>query len=122
MRKVILLPILLLMFSCYLFKENGIDFKIINRSKHSVSNIILKTSENTDSIVIPILKPDESNSGFLKMVNAKTDGSYIINYDNENGETIESGAGYYTNGSSLDRWIRFEIMEDTTLISLGDYP
>ena len=122
MRKIVFLFLTLGLSSCYLFKENGIDYKIINNSNHSISNIVLKTSENTDSLVIELLKPEESKSGFLKMVNAKRDGGYVLEYTMENGDMFETGGGYYTNGGSLDSWIRFEINQDTTLVSLGQYP
>ena len=78
MRKIVFLFLTLGLSSCYLFKENGIDYKIINNSNHSISNIVLKTSENTDSLVIELLKPEESKSGFLKMVNANKDGGLCI--------------------------------------------
>ena len=102
MRKIVFIILTTCLSSCYLFKENGIDYKIINNSDQSISNIVLKTSENTDSLVIELLKPEETKSGFLKMVNAKRDGGYVLEYTLENGDTFETGGGYYTNGGSLD--------------------
>ena len=49
-------------------------------------------------------------------------GGYVLEYTMENGDMFETGGGYYTNGGSLDSWIRFEINQDTTLVSLGQYP
>lgn len=98
------LPVILTSFllcSCFLQREHGIDFKIINNSNYNISNIVLKTSENTDSLVIELLKPEESKSGFLKMVNAKKDGSYVLEYTKGDVEKFETVGGYYSNGISL---------------------
>jgi RNA polymerase sigma-70 factor (ECF subfamily) len=31
----------------------------------------------------------------------------------------KSGGGYYTNGGSLDRWVKFEIKSDTTFVKFS---
>lgn len=87
-----------------------------------MTNIILKTSENLDSTVITSIQPQDTKSGFLRMTNTKSDGSYVLEFTNSKGEKVFTGGGYYTNGGSLDSWIRFEIREDTTLVDLGQYP
>ena len=30
-----------------------------------------------------------------------------------------SGGGYYTNGSSLDKWVKFEVKNDTTIVEFS---
>ena len=73
MKNVPIALLCILLSSCYVFRENGIDVNITNTTEQSITNIVVKTSENTDSLVIKLLGPKESISGFLKMVNAKTD-------------------------------------------------
>ena len=122
MRKIPIIVLCSLLFSCVLFPENGIDIKIINNSKEDISNIVVKTSENTDSLVIKLLGPKESITGFLKMANAKTDGSYVLMYNKADGETIETVGGYYSNGISFLDSMRIEIQQDTTLIYFKENP
>lgn len=122
MREFSVYLIFLLLSSCYLFKGNGIDYKIINNSKHEMKQVVFTTSEEVDSILIGNVKPNETKSGFLRMLNTETDGSYVLKYVNRNNEKMSCVAGYYTNGLSLDNWIRYEIREDTTLVATGDYP
>ncbi|RRQ48192.1 hypothetical protein DZC72_10735 [Maribacter algicola] len=122
MRKIPIIVLCSLLFSCVLFLENGIDVKIINNSKEDISNIVVKTSENTDSLIFELLRPKESITGFLIIENAKTDGSYVLIYNKADGETIETVGGYYSNGISFLDLMRIDIQQDTTLIYFEENP
>ncbi|TLF44098.1 hypothetical protein [Maribacter aurantiacus] len=122
MRNVPFTLITLLLYSCILFRENGIDVNITNTTEQSITNIVVKTSENTNSLVIERLGPKESISGFLKMTHAKTDGSYVVLYNKASGQTIETVGGYYSNGISFLELMRIEIQQDTALIHFTEKP
>ncbi|KAA2216790.1 hypothetical protein [Maribacter flavus] len=122
MKNVPIALLFILLSSCYLFRGNGIDINITNTTEQNISNIVVKTSENTDSLVIELLGPKESKSGFLKMVNAKTNGSYVVLYNKADGETIETVGGYYSNGISFLDLMRIEIQKDTALIYFTENP
>lgn len=122
MKKVIFLFILPLLFSCNLTKENGISYKVVNNSDTEINNIVLSTSEKMDSTVIKTIGPNKVVKGFLTMKNTRTDGSYTLTFDHFDGSKEHAQGGYYTNGGSLDSWIRFEIQKDTVLIKTGNLP
>lgn len=122
MKKLILVLSLISLNSCYLFQENGIDFKIINNSDLPISDVKFSTTENLDSATFRTIEADQSEKGFLSMKNNRSDGSYTLSFKRKDGSQVESGGGYYTNGGSLDSWIRFEIKNDTILMKLGDFP
>ncbi|GAB1855380.1 hypothetical protein MHTCC0001_02140 [Flavobacteriaceae bacterium MHTCC 0001] len=115
MRKIAVLFLLLSLHSCFLFKENGINFQIKNSSNLSLKSIKFYTSEKLEIIEFDKIEPQGIVSGFLSMKNNKSDGCYIIEYiasDNSK-KTVKSG--YYTNGGALDRWVNYEIKTDTLL-------
>lgn len=122
MKKVLSALLFILLCSCFLIRENGIDVTVTNTTEQNISNIVVKTSENTDSLVIEGLDPKESKSGILKMANAKTDGSYVVVYNRADGETIETVGGYYSNGISFLDLMRIEIQLDTALIHFTENP
>lgn len=122
MKKSLIFLCLVLLSSCFLLQEKGIDFKVVNNSDVAITKVKISTSENLDSIIYTNISVNESREGFLSMKNNKKDGSYTITYTKADGNVVKESAGYYTNGGSLDSWIRFEIKNDTTLIKLGDFP
>ena len=106
--------IILTLNSCFMFKESGIEMKIKNKSNEPITNVEFTTSENLDVIRIDQIEPNESVTEFLSMRNNKSDGSYSLTFTRANGKKEMSGGGYYTNGGSLDRWVKYEIKPDTT--------
>ncbi|GMN09227.1 hypothetical protein MTsPCn9_03170 [Croceitalea sp. MTPC9] len=122
MKKLLLLCILLFLSSCFLFQEKGIDYKVINNSSYTITNVKISTSEHLDSVTYDSIAPNESREGFLSMKNNKSDGSYMLSYTKADGNIVAEEAGYYTNGSALDDWIRFEVTNDTTRITFGKFP
>ena len=54
----------------------------------------------------------ENKSDFLTMKDNKSDGNYVLEFT-RNGKKEIQGYGYYTNGGALDKWVEFEIENDT---------
>ncbi len=70
------------------------------------------TSENLAELKFDIIKPNGNVSDFLTMKDNKSDGDYVLEFT-RNGKMETKGYGYYTNGGALDRWVKFEIDNDT---------
>ena len=122
MKKLTLLLITVLTLnSCYLFRENGIEVEIENNSDTSISDVKFSTSEDLNSVDFATIDPDEKVSDFLKMTDNKSDGSYVLKFTRANGKEEISGAGYYTNGGSLDSRVIFKIEKDTVYASTSQY-
>lgn len=122
MKKTVLSLTMLVLMSCQIFKERGVHIKIVNHTDGPITKVIISTSEKLDHITLDTLSPNESNSNFLSMKNNKTDGSYTLEYELQDGSKINDNHGYYTNGGALDEWIRFDIKNDTTLVKFGNFP
>ena len=114
MKKLLAITIILTLNSCFMFNENGIEMEIKNDSSEPISNVEFTTSENLDVIKIDRIEPNESVTEFLSMRKNKSDGAYSLTFTRANGKKEMSGGGYYTNGGSLDRWVKFEVKSDTT--------
>ncbi|GAA4959461.1 hypothetical protein [Algibacter aquimarinus] len=114
----IFITVFLLLFtnSCYLLKENGIEIEIKNNNDSPITDIKFYTSEKLDILEFSKLKPNESFSKFLSMKKNTSDGSYILSFTREDGKIEHLKTGYYTNGGALDRWVRFNVEKDTTLV------
>ncbi len=122
MKKTFLIfNVVLILNSCYLFKENGIGVVIKNNSKKLISNVKVTTSENLNSVDIIQIGPGENISDFLSMKNNQSDGSYVLEFTRQNGTKETIGAGYYTNGGSLNSRITFEIDKDTAFVVISKY-
>lgn len=121
MKKVFPLIILLILISCHLFRENGIDFKIVNNSGMEITNVKFYTSEQYQMAEFDKIEAAKSVSGFLSMKNNQADGNYILEFMRSDGRKEIQGAGYYTNGGSLNSWIRFEIKPDTIKVKFGEF-
>jgi len=119
MKKLIAIILLFTLNSCYLFKENGIDVEIINKSDSAITNVKFTTSERLEFIEIEKIEPNESISEFLSMKYNKRDGGYSLEFNRADGKKEKSGGGYYTNGGSLDRWVKFEIQSDTIFVEFS---
>ena len=122
MKKVSALILLAFLTSCSLFQEKGIDFKIVNTTSPTIKNVKISTSENLDTIKFNSIPPNYSKEGFLSMKHNKIDGSYTLSFERQNGNSKEIGYGYYSNGSPLQEWMRFEITNDSTLVKFGEFP
>ncbi len=122
MKKVLLLFLFIGLTSCFLFQENGIIFKIENNSDFPITNIKFTTTKNLDSITFDKISPNDFREDFLSMKHKTSDGSYTLSYIQKDSSIVETGTGYYTNGGSMDSWIRFEINNDTTTAKFGTFP
>lgn len=100
-----------LLISCN-FINNGVDFKVSNKSNDIISNIKLKTSEKLDSVLIEKLEKNKTENKFLSLKNNKYDGHYIIEFERNNLKKNYS-FGYYTNGSNIENAIIIEITKDS---------
>ena len=118
---IILLIVITSLTSCHFFSGNGIEVKIENNSRTLITDVEFTTTENLNSIKINQIEPGESINDFLNMKDNQSDGGYILNFKTANGEIKQSGAGYYTNGGSLDNRIIFLIENDTVIARTSDY-
>ena len=105
--------IILTLNSCS-FKENGIKMEIKNNSNDPITEVEFTTSERLEIIKIGRIEPNETVKEFLSMEKNKSDGFYWLTFTRPDGKKEISGGGYYTNGGSLDKWVKFEIKSDTT--------
>ena len=113
MKKMIVGILILTLNSCNLIgKGNGIEFSIENKSDFPIENVRVTTSENLTELKFDKIKPNENLSDFLTMKDNKSDGSYVLVFT-RNGKKVTKGYGYYTNGGALDKWVEFEIENDT---------
>ena len=122
MRKLLILLIFIsTSVSCTLVKGNGVDFEIKNNSATTVSNVQIKTTDNSTTPIFKKIESGKSVSGFLKMEKDKNDGSYILEFTKKDGKIERSMTGYYTNGAPIDHKIIFEIEKDTIYFKTKDY-
>jgi len=114
MKKILFGVLILTLNSCNLIgKGNGIKFTIENKSDLPIENVRFTTSENLAELKFDKIEPHENVSDFLTMKDNKSDGSYVLEFTRVNGKKESQGYGYYTNGGALDKWIEFEIKNDT---------
>ena len=115
MRKFINSFTLLILFqfaiSCN-YIDNGVDFKISNKSDATISNIKLYTSEKLDCVLIEKLEKNKTENKFLSLNSNKCDGNYIIEFERNNLKK-KYCFGYYTNGSNIENEIIIEITKDS---------
>ena len=96
------------------FKDNGIDIEIKNNSNDTITDVEFTTSERLEIIKIDRIEPNESVKEFLSMEQNKYDGFYWLTFTRPDGKKEISGGGYYTNGESLNKWVKYKIKSDTT--------
>jgi hypothetical protein len=116
MKKLLAIMIILILNSCFMFKEDGIEMKIKNDSSEPITNVEFTTSEKLEIIKIDRIEPNKSVTEFLSMRKNKTDGAYSMTFTRANRKKEISGGGYYTNGGSLDHWVAFIVKKDTTIV------
>jgi len=120
MKNIIALIVLLFLNSCFLIKENGIEFTIKNNSDFPIEYVKFSTSEKLAIMKFDKIEPNESVSDFLTMKNNARDGSYILEFTRSNGITETQSYGYYTNGAALEEWVAFKILNDTTITKFSE--
>lgn len=116
MKKASILILLLGVLACGLFRENGIKFELYNNTHMPVTNVRFTTSEKLETVGNDRVEPNEYASGFLSMKNNRTDGAYVLEFTRSDGKEEKRSAGYYTNGGSLNKLVRFEIKPDTVIV------
>lgn len=114
MRTIFYLVVLSSLFSCNSI-NNTVEISIINNSDKIIKNVKCYTSESKEGVTFALLNPYEKADKHLSMKKNKTDGNYILEFTNENGETIKHIDSYYTNGKTLSNTIIFEIQNDTVI-------
>ncbi|MFD2542166.1 hypothetical protein ACFSSB_07540 [Lacinutrix gracilariae] len=117
MKKLFILFILVIQSCSLLQDNNGIEVTIKNNSKHPITDIQCYTSEKLETLQIPNIEANKTVSKFLSMKKNKQDGNYILEYVDANKKKRIKKEGYYTNGSSLNKWITFSIEKDTILVT-----
>lgn len=110
---------LFLLTSCSLGK-NGIDVEIINSSNEVITDVTFVTFGNS-KLIFDKVEPNQRVIDFFDMIDTpKSDGSYTLIFTDKNGDKKQITGGYYTNGSSLNRKITYEIKNDTVLVDFKD--
>ncbi len=113
--KQLLYIILVLFFAgCNLVNDDGIHFKMVNKTDKTITNIKFYTTEKLEMYKLPQLQPGKSAEDFLSMSKNKIDGAYVIEYTDHSGEQIVEN-GYYTNGSALEQLVLIEFEKDSVL-------
>jgi hypothetical protein len=114
MKKKLTIAIILTLSSCHFIgKGSGIEFTIENKSDFPIENVRFTTSENLAELKFDRIEPNENVSDFLTMKENQSDGSYVLEFTRMNGKKETQGYGYYTNGGALDKWVEFEVKNDT---------
>lgn len=119
--KFMFLVYVLMIISCKLHTEKGIEVSVKNSSSSTIHDIKIGTSEKLSTINNLILNPGNEKNSFLIMMENKTDGSYIILYTLSNGKQQNIDAGYYTNGAPMERSMYIDIQSDTALVTFSRY-
>ena len=116
MKKLLALTLILTLNSCFFYKKDGIEMKIINATSEPITNVEFTTTEKLEVIKIDRIEPNESVTEFLSMRKNKSDGAYSLTFTRASGKKEISGGGYYTNGGSLDHGVDFIVENDTTIV------
>lgn len=105
--------------SCFSHKKNGVEVIIENESAGLISNVEFTTTERVEVIKMDKIDCKKRISKFLSMSKNKTDGSYILAFNRENGKKEIVNCGYYSNGYSFDHWIDFIVKKDTVIVKFS---
>lgn len=116
MKKTISILLILILNSCFIENENGIKVEIINNLNTTITNVEFTTSEKLEVIRFDKIEPNETVNEFLSMKKNQADGAYSLTFTRSNGQTEYASDGYYTNGGSLDKWVKYTLEADTTLV------
>lgn len=116
MKKLLFILFILSLNSCLPPKEKGINFQIKNNSDAAVTQVEFFTSEKVGVVGFEKIEPGQRVSEFLSMKDNRADGSYVLGFTRANEKEEHFLGGYYTNGGSLNRWIQFEITNDSVYV------
>lgn len=111
-----LIFIFLFLYSCN-WNKNGILVQIKNYSDEDIYNVSFSTNDSLINLNFENIKSGHTVEEFLDMTNnTKSDGGYIMKFENKNGDLKQIGGGYYTNGGSLNYLVVCEVKNDTVLL------
>ncbi len=127
MLKILYALLIFTLISCQpVSKEKRIRFFIVNKSEAPIKNVRLTTSEHLSEHLyeakFQILGPEEKVSGFLIMQENRSDGCYLLAFTREGEKQVIKCFGYYTNGAPLEKWVKFQIKNDTVIEKFGGLP
>lgn len=106
--------------SCSFFDRQGIKVEITNNSTEQISDINFTTSEQLDIVHLDHLAPKATVTEFLSMKDNKIDGNYSLTFKRGNGEHEMMKAGYYSNGTAINRKIIYSIEQDSTSVEFTE--
>lgn len=109
--------------------SNEIFIHVENNSRSDIKNIKIyvsstieeskrRTLDVSDTLYYIRLKPNDSFKYVQNMKNISGDGCYVIEFQRENKEVEVVKHGYYSNGSPLDKGIRYSIESDSIAASV----
>ena len=119
MKKLSASFLLLSLISCS-FSGTGIKVEIINNSDERISDIEFTTSEHLEVVQLKAMSPKETVTEFLSMKKNEVDGNYILTFNRANGENEIMQAGYYSNGTPLNKKISYTIEKDSTSVEFTE--
>ena len=102
------------------FSGTGIKVEIINNSNERISDIEFTTSERLEVVQLKEVSPKETVIEFLSMKKNEVDGNYILTFNRANGENEIMQAGYYSNGTPLNKKISYTIEKDSTSVEFTE--
>lgn len=97
--------------------QNGINVEIRNESGKKINNVKFYTTEEIKFLNYKSIEQGKSVRQYFSLRNHVLDGSYIIEYKNEDGQIEKYTTGYYTNGGSLDDKVIIRILNDTVIMN-----
>ncbi len=113
MKKAISILLILILNSCFIESENGIKVEIKNNSDTPITNVEFTTSENLEVIRFDKIESKETVNEFLSMKKNQSDGAYSLTFTRTSEKKEVSSNGYYTNGGSLDKWVKYTVGVDS---------
>lgn len=119
MKRYTVAILLLCLTACSLIREKGIEFTIENNSDFPIEDVKFYTRERLTVMEFDKIVVDQSVSDFLSMKDNKRDGNYILEFTRSDGTRELKGYGYYTNGGALDRWVKFEILNNSISVQFS---
>ncbi|QIE58710.1 hypothetical protein G5B37_03775 [Rasiella rasia] len=123
MKKAFSMLLSLLFISCLntIIRENGIEVIIVNETDNTLTNINFHTSEKIALNLLNDIKPGDSSQSFYMMKEHKVDGNYVLNFSRNDSVSETIPCGYYSNGFSSDRWVKFRVRNDTVFTEFSKF-
>lgn len=115
MKKIALLSAALFLSACQA-NTKSVDVVLENNSSTAINNIKVSTTEQLESIELDTLATQGKMEKSLNMENNKIDGSYVIEFQRENGEKETHSEGYYSNGNPLEKKLVFKITDSDVIL------